>query len=311
MHKLFADRLPLIEEEIQRIFIRLEEDWFLSPIAPVCSLSKEMADQALLTEAMRYAAKGGKRIRPILLMLVFESLQDRPERMNPSDLYRRDKQPVLTFAAALEFIHAYSLVHDDLPSMDNDLYRRGELTVHAKFGEAIAILTGDGLLNLAYETLFSSLEEMDTDRSSAILAATYLARHAGLTGMIGGQTLDLQPDLLETAEAVRLMVEKKTCALIRIAARTGALLAGADSDTMNSLDRFAYHLGMAFQAKDDLFDRDQDIRENKITLISHLSEAEAEAFVEEQTHLAYEALSSIGEFPLLSEFAGILMNRKQ
>lgn len=311
MNDLMTKRTRIVKDRIEEIIAKEEKTWFLSSVDDKVNQEVNPNQIPLLAEAMRYASKGGKRVRPVLLMLAFESYLGQAE-IDLDKFYREDYPYVLDYAVALECIHAYSLVHDDLPAMDNDTYRRGQLTVHAKFGEDLGILTGDSLLNLAFEIIFAAMLDVQGDsvRKRMAKAGAKLADFSGLAGMIGGQAFDLSNENLQTNARIQLMVEKKTCGLIRAAALTGAILAGANDKEQEYYDLFAYNLGLAFQAKDDLFDWEQDLKENKITLIQGLNQDEANAYVEEKTKSAYDSLAKISNNQELKEFATILMNRK-
>lgn len=195
----------------------------------------------LIYEAASYSLNiGGKRVRPILLMLTY-------------NLYKEDYINVMPMAAALEMIHTYSLVHDDLPAMDNDDLRRGKPTSHKVFGEAMAILAGDALLNEAMTLMMNySLE----NGIEALRASKEIAEAAGANGMIGGQVVDI---LSETKESIsedelRFMHLKKTGELIRCSVVAGAILANASEEEIKKLDLFGRKLGLAFQIKDDILD---------------------------------------------------------
>jgi geranylgeranyl diphosphate synthase type II len=199
-----------------------------------------------LTEAMRYSLMaGGKRLRPILVLLAAEACGGNESAAMPA-------------ACALEMIHTYSLIHDDLPAMDDDDLRRGQPTNHKVFGEAMAILAGDGLLTLAFQVL---AEGAPPARAGACCAA--LARAAGALGMVGGQADDVQramgqstePDTLETLESIHA---RKTGALLNTALELGALTAGAAPEEERSLAEYGARLGLAFQIVDDLLDVEGD-----------------------------------------------------
>lgn len=195
---------------------------------------------ARMMETMRYSLfAGGKRLRPILLMAA-------------ADAAGSDGRRFLHSACALEMIHTYSLIHDDLPAMDDDDYRRGRLTNHKVFGEGMAVLAGDGLLTLAFETLLSQ-----PDVAPAILAkvALEVAQAAGPSGMVGGQAIDLGSEGQQpTPEIMTLMHRLKTGALFRASLRAGALLAGASEAEVQSLTEYAEQFGLAFQITDDILD---------------------------------------------------------
>lgn len=202
--------------------------------------------QKTLLEAMRYSVEnGGKRLRPILMLesyLLFGGAEDRlPTLVEP-------------FCAAIEMIHSYSLVHDDLPAMDNDQYRRGKLTTHAAFGEAMGILAGDGLLNFAFETALQAAGEPEDD-ARVLRALGVLARKAGAFGMIGGQTVDVElTGKALTAEQLEFIYRLKTGALLEASLMVGAVLAGADSAQVEAMEQIAADVGMAFQIRDDILD---------------------------------------------------------
>jgi len=195
-----------------------------------------------LAGAMRYAVlDGGKRLRPALVMMSAEAVADRPDwPADPS-----------AAAAAIELVHGYSLVHDDLPAMDNDTLRRGRPTVHVKFGQAMAILVGDALLTLAFEIIARGSGH---DALAARLAGE-LARAAGPAGMVGGQAADMDLCRVPSGEnGLRYIHLRKTAAIIRAAVRMGGICAGADPEALAALGEFGERLGLAFQATDDLLD---------------------------------------------------------
>ena len=194
-----------------------------------------------LLEAMLYSLMaGGKRLRPILLLASCE-------------MAGGDAEAVLPFACALEMIHTYSLIHDDLPGMDNDDLRRGKPTNHKVFGEGTAILAGDGLLNAAMETALRASVCMDDFRG--LRATEILARHAGVTGMIAGQTIDVTLEgSTPTTELVTYIHSHKTADLIQAPVEMGMTLAGCCTEHVEAGARYGYHLGIAFQIVDDLLD---------------------------------------------------------
>lgn len=205
----------------------------------------EGEDPGRLKEGMRYAVlQGGKRMRPLLVIAACEAAGGKVEHALPA-------------CCALELVHAYSLVHDDLPAMDNDVERRGKPTVHVAFGEANAILIGDALITLAFELLARGAEGVS--RAAMADAVAILARHAGIAGMVGGQAEDLAlgQDIGELAvlEQVHAL---KTGGLYAAAAALGALCAGADSERVKRLERLGLAFGVAFQHADDILDDDQE-----------------------------------------------------
>jgi geranylgeranyl diphosphate synthase type II len=192
-----------------------------------------------LAEAMRYSVfAGGKRLRPALAIASCRAFGGRDES-------------VLPFAAALELLHTYSLVHDDLPSMDDDDLRRGRPTSHRVYGEAMAILAADALHTLAFETLLAGTEPPALARTLGL----ELARAAGCAGMVGGQVEDLEADgQPPEAARIRRIHEGKTVALLRASCRGGAIAGGASPSALDAIDRFGTHLGFAFQTVDDILD---------------------------------------------------------
>ncbi|MBZ5645129.1 MAG: polyprenyl synthetase family protein [Acidobacteriia bacterium] len=203
---------------------------------------------ASIHTAMRYSVQaGGKRVRPILCM-------------EAARIFSADIEPVLPVACALEFIHTYSLIHDDLPALDNDDLRRGKPTCHKKFGEATAILAGDGLLTMAFETLANA--PIDPARRVAILS--HVGASAGtVNGMVGGQVADLEAEGRDIQPKVLEYIHRsKTAALIRASVVSGAIAGGADDDNVARLRRFGETIGWAFQVVDDIL----DVEETSATL---------------------------------------------
>src|SRR5262245_24634305 len=192
---------------------------------------------------MRYSLfSGGKRIRPVLALASGEAVGAPMER-------------ILPFACALEMIHSYSLIHDDLPAMDDDDLRRGKPTNHVVFGEGMAILAGDGLLTEAFRVMAEGALRNGQDRTATLRAIREIAAGAGAAGMVGGQVADLES---EQKKPTRTLVEyihtRKTAALIRAAVRAGALVGGAQSGQFARLDRYGAAIGLAFQVADDILD---------------------------------------------------------
>ncbi|ESZ39843.1 MULTISPECIES: polyprenyl synthetase family protein [unclassified Mesorhizobium] len=209
------------------------------------TLAGEIARPERLMAAMRHGVlNGGKRLRPFLLM-------------ESAALFGADGEAAMRVAAALECVHCYSLIHDDLPAMDDDDLRRGQPTVHKAFDEATAILAGDALLTLAFDVLADEATALPAERRAALVLA--LARAAGTGGMVGGQTLDLEAERNRPDEAgiVRLQA-MKTGALIRYACEAGAIIAGAAPQDRDRLAEFGSAVGLAFQLADDLLDLTAD-----------------------------------------------------
>lgn len=203
--------------------------------------------QGRVLEAMEYAVSaGGKRLRPLLMK-------------ETAALFGEAGKSLSCFMAAIEFIHTYSLIHDDLPALDNDDYRRGRKTTHVVYGEDIAVIAGDGLLNYAFETALRGFEYAVTiDDYQRIRCAMYiLSRKAGVYGMIGGQCADLlaeKPEAEVTEETLLFIHKNKTAALIQAAMTIGAVLAGADERAVERIERCAENIGVAFQIQDDILD---------------------------------------------------------
>ncbi len=202
--------------------------------------------QKTLFSAMRYSLlAGGKRLRPIFVFDFCRMCGGKWENALP-------------FAAAIEMIHTYSLIHDDLPCMDNDDYRRGMLTNHKVYGEAIAVLAGDGLLTAA----FSYLAKAPYSAETRIQAVDILANCAGELGMVGGQALDMQSEQRECTEQEVIDIQtRKTGALIRAACMLGVIAAGGTAQQLGAAAEFASHLGLAFQIRDDMLDVIGDAKE--------------------------------------------------
>lgn len=260
---------------------------------------------------LRYATSSGKRLRPLLVALSFFTVKQKREGKE-AVVTDREERLLLGLCRALELVHSYSLVHDDLPAMDNDRYRRGQLTVHARFGEAQGILTGDCLLNCAYEELFQLLgEEGDSSwRERLLQAGRDLSHGAGIFGMISGQVMDLYGEEAKlTEKQVRDMVLRKTCALFVAAVSMGADLAGASKEQKACLARFAEKWGMAFQLQDDLLDQEDDDRIHKQTLLSGKSQEEAEEYIRQLNEQALQQITSAFDPTIFQLFMEKLLHR--
>lgn len=212
-------------EEILKKYLPAEEGW-----------------QKTVIEAMNYSfTAGGKRLRPMLMLETYRMFGGKSEIIEP-------------FMAAIEMIHTYSLIHDDLPAMDDDEYRRGRKTTHVVYGEAMAILAGDGLLNLAYETAVSAVVKSEGN-IYAVRALDILAKSAGIYGMVGGQTVDVENDGVPLKqEQLDFIYRLKTGALIQAAMHMGAVLAGATKNEQDAICQIASNIGLAFQIQDDILD---------------------------------------------------------
>lgn len=252
----------------------------------------EEGHQKEIFEAMNYSINaGGKRLRPIFMM-------------ESAKLFGGCEEDVKPFMASLEMIHTYSLVHDDLPAMDNDDYRRGKLTTHKKFGHAMGILAGDGLLNFAFETAADAVA-VSGDKVRASKALKILAKKAGAYGMIGGQVVDVElTGTAITKEQLDFIYEKKTSALIEAAFMIGAVLAGASDSEVEKLEKVAWNIGMAFQIQDDILDVTStqevlgkpvlsDEKNEKTTYVTLYGIEGAASYVKKYTDEAMELLGSL------------------
>ena len=250
--------------------------------------------QGVIYEAMNYSLlSGGKRLRPVLLLASYEMFND-------------DLTDAIPFACSMEMIHTYSLVHDDLPAMDNDDYRRGKLSNHKKYGEAMGILAGDSLLNKAFETGIAACLSL-YDKVRGLEALGIIAKASGAEGMIGGQVIDMSgTEKIKSLENLKHMYSLKTGAIIKSSILAGAVLGGADETELRLLEIFADKIGLAFQIEDDILDvtstleklgkkTGSDIANNKITYLSFVSIEEAQEQVEKLTKEAIEMLNIFGD----------------
>lgn len=255
-------------------------------------LPKEEGYQKTVIEAMNYSVlAGGKRLRPILMMETYRMFGGRSKVIEP-------------FMAAMEMIHTYSLVHDDLPAMDNDEFRRGKKTTHARYGEAIGILAGDGLLNYAFETATQAFE-IEPENSNIGRALQVLAAKSGIHGMLGGQCVDVESEGKEVTEEVLQFIDKlKTAALLESSMMIGAILAGATKNEQKIVEQAARELGLAFQIQDDILDVTSsteelgkpvgsDEKNHKTTYVTLKGIEEASKEVEERSKHSVELLSSL------------------
>lgn len=278
-------------------------------------LPKEEGPQKTVIEAMNYSVlAGGKRIRPMLMRETFK-------------LFKGEEIEVIEyFMTALEMIHTYSLVHDDLPCMDNDEYRRGRKTTHVVYGPGIATLAGDGLLNYACE-IASKAFETGADPAKVGKAVGVLFNKSGIYGMIGGQTADIEAedkDASEVTEELLLFIhEKKTAALIQAAMMIGGILGGANDITVRTLERIAYNVGVAFQIQDDILDVTStfeelgkpigsDAKNHKVTYVTLHGIEESAAMVEKLSKEAITLLHTLpGDNPFLEELLLSMITRKK
>lgn len=250
--------------------------------------------QQTVIDAMNYSVKaGGKRLRPLVLL---ETLK----------LFGGEEEEAYPFMAAIEMIHTYSLVHDDLPAMDNDKYRRGKLTTHAKFGEDMAILAGDALLNYAYEIMSDAVMNSKYPKR-AIRAMQTIARKAGIYGMVGGQTVDVENEGKEMSiDTINYIHNLKTAALIEGSMMAGAILAGAKAEEIDIVEKIAKSIGVAFQIQDDILDVTgdsnqlgkavlSDEKNHKTTYVSLLGVNISKEHVKRYSRDAIELLESLNK----------------
>lgn len=276
------------------------------------ALPREDNEPALLHRAMRYAIfAGGKRLRPILAMTAAQVVGSQGEY-------------VLPLAVALECVHTYSLIHDDLPAMDDDEIRRGKPTAHKVFGEAVAILAGDALLTFAFAVLSSpnAVRVFGLDRLVGVIRE--IASAAGSQGLIAGQVLDITSEGKQVnADTVERIVRGKTGSLIRTSLRGGARLGGGTEEQVEILGRFGEHLGMAFQIRDDLLDLEgdpsqlgkavkKDQQRGKATYPNLLGRQEARDLMQAAIRAAVETVGPLGDrasiLALLANYVGARIN---
>ena len=273
--------------------------------------------QKIVIEAMNYSVlAGGKRVRPMLMRETYKffmnSSKDRQGINNEKALER--------FMAALEYIHTYSLVHDDLPAMDNDLLRRGMPTTHAKYGHAIGVLAGDGLLNYAYEVASYAIN--DDNYKQTVKALRVLSTKPGISGMLGGQVVDVVNTGSQIEiELLQYIHELKTSALIQIAMMVGAILAGATDDEVSKIEEIALNIGLAFQIQDDVLDvisTDEELgkpvksdeKNLKTTYVSIYGIDKARQLVNDYSIKAIDSLKALnGDNEFLVEYIESLINR--
>ena len=300
----FQDRLTLVADATERM---------LESLLSAEPLPGETVRPARFMEAMRYASLGGgKRLRPFLMV-------------ETARLFGVEGEGVLRAAAALEMIHCYSLVHDDLPALDNDDLRRGRPTTHKAFDEATAILVGDGLLTYAFDVTADPATHPDPAVRAALVLA--LARHAGIGGMVGGQILDIEAEIStrpHQAEDVIRLQSMKTGALLHYAVVAGAVFGKADEAATKAISRYGQAIGAAFQVADDILDVEadevalgkkagKDADRNKATLVAALGIDNAR---KRRDRLAEDAIAALDAIPqgahaeILKEAARFAVERK-
>lgn len=278
---------------IKHISDFLEQKCFVYPHEP----------QKTLFDSMRYSLlAGGKRLRPVF---VFDFCR----------MCGGDWRKAVHFAAAVEMIHTYSLIHDDLPCMDNDDYRRGKLTNHKVYGEAIAVLAGDGLLTAAFHTITKA----EFDAKTRIRAVEVLAKCAGELGMVGGQVLDMQSEQRQcTRQEVLDIQSRKTGALIKAACMLGVLAGNGSDEQLESAAEFAKHLGLAFQIRDDMLDvignaeelgKAVGVDQIKNTFVQLYGLETCDQLVREHTDQALQSLGIFEDQAFMTELANKLTGR--
>lgn len=274
-------------------------------------LPEEKGFQKTVLEAMNYSIlAGGKRLRPMLMQETYR-------------LFGGEKRVIEPFMAAIEMIHTYSLVHDDLPAMDNDEYRRGKKTTHAVYGEAMGILAGDALLNYAYETAAKAFL-MEPGKETVAEAFAILAKKAGIFGMVGGQAVDVESEETSISkEKLEFIYRLKTGALIESSMLVGAVLAGASEEEQRIAEEIAGEVGLAFQIQDDILDETSslealgkpvgsDRKNRKATYVAWEGIEKAREEVERLSADAVEKLRSLSkDCSFLDELLRYLIHREK
>lgn len=259
-------------------------------------LPEETGYQKTVLQAMNYSMlAGGKRLRPMLMQETYHMFGGNGREIEP-------------FMAAIEMIHTYSLVHDDLPAMDNDEYRRGRKTTHIVYGEAMAILAGDGLLTYAFETAAKAFSMGGSQKTALVgRAIGILAQKAGIDGMLGGQCVDVEaedPKVQVDMDRLLYIHDKKTAAMIQSSMMIGAVLAGAGEDDIASLEKIGYLVGLAFQIRDDILDIEgtqeklgkpigSDAKNHKATYVSLAGMEKAKQDVEDFSAQAIDMVQNL------------------
>ena len=245
-------------------------------------LEKIFTYKNILEDGSFYALmNNGKRFRPILFIEFYS-------------LFKEVDESCMDFAYAIELIHNYSLVHDDLPCMDDDDMRRGNPTVHKKYGEDMGVLIGDGLLNKSMERILMAILNSD-NKELFVEASKYLYSQSGYEGMIYGQVLDIQ-NKLETKSDFFDMYDKKTCGLIKAACKCAAITAGATEEEVELSEKFGYNFGLAFQLRDDMLDYEEDLESQKLTFATLIKNKEKMSkLIEEHSKNAMNCLKSLNK----------------
>lgn len=275
--------------------------------AEIINIIDSIKEPKIIGESMKYSLMaGGKRIRPVLSLSICQTLGGQAK-------------DILPFACSLELIHTYSLIHDDLPAMDNDDLRRGKPTNHVVYGDDIAILAGDGLLNFAFETMFEAIVK-NGYKKEMTQAAMLIAKSAGVDGMIGGQVLDIKSEHTQISlDKLYLMYSKKTGALIQAACLIGCIISGR-YDMYSITEKYSKNLGIAFQIIDDILDYSGDpikmgknigidAANSKSTFVSILGIDNAKELAMKYSEIALDAAKQIDSTGFLTELTIFLTNR--
>lgn len=272
-------------------------------------IKNDECPEKVLNQSMEYSLMaGGKRIRPVLILASYE-------------LFKDDFEKVLPFAIAMEMIHTFSLIHDDLPGIDNDDYRRGKLTNHKKFNEATAILAGDNLLNYAYNLIINDIINNSEDKDKKLQALKELS--FGVDRMIAGEYVDTEFEGKEiSSQYLEYMHENKTGALIKASVRIGVIMAGASQTDIEKLTFYADRIGLAFQVKDDILSEIGDSKElgkpvgndrerGKCTYTTKYGLEKAQEMLKSITEEAISAVSEFNNSDFLKELALYIANRNK
>lgn len=244
----------------------------------------------------------GKRIRPILLKKTFDMFSGEDSV---------SEEVLENMMTALELVHCYSLVHDDLPCMDNSDYRSGLLTVHKKYSEGSAVLAGDALLNTAMEFAMEAILKEGSNRNT-LKAVQILFQKSGINGMIRGQFIDLDGSKCPEISTLMELTDLKTCALIEASMMMGACLAGCEDQVIQRTELLGKHLGMIFQIQDDILDYEEDLNENKLSFATFLGIQKCEDYKKDYRMKALTLLFELGERnPFFTDFIDYLCNRKK
>lgn len=267
-------------------------------------LLSEDTYQKKVFEAIEYSIfTGGKRLRPIMAL-------------KSCEMFKGNYNDAIPYAIAIEMIHTYSLIHDDLPAMDNDDFRRGKPTTHKVFGEAMAILAGDGLLNLAFEFVLNFISDNaknSLEYKKFTRALKEISKYSGVNGMIGGQVVDLLASHeTMTEDKLIFMYKTKTAALIRSALVSGAIIGDGDEREIEIMRDFGYNLGMAYQIRDDILDFEEDKSIDKLTYLTFYDINKAKEKVEEYSDNAIRTLRNLNnkDTDFFIELTEKLTNRK-